>query len=239
MNYLDSIKSIEFWAGFGNDEILNDSNLKELFTARLNRRLDKYFGMLGAGSRLSKIDDTNYSEHPFSTFNIVSGQNDYEFLTDEDGNSISDITAVLIRQSTGPYVKIEQLTLDHKDAELIMSPNAKPGIPTRFIERNNTIFLDPVPNYARDDGGKLFYKRVPSYFTTGDTTKEVGIPFNFKEMPCIGAAYDWCLVNKSNNQMLITRIEAELDRLEREFRVYNELRSPQKGGFIIKQQNNR
>jgi hypothetical protein len=240
MNYLDSIKSIEFWAGFGEDEVLNDSTLKALFTARLNRRLDKYFGMLGAGSRLSKIDDTNYSEHPFSTFDIVSGQHDYEFLTDEDDNSISDITAVLIKLSdTGNYVKIPKVTLDNEDAELIMSPNTKPGVPNRYLERNNTIFLDPVPNYDRTDGGKLFYKRVPSYFATSDTTKEAGIPFNFKEMPCIGAAYDWCLVNKSNNQTLITRLEYELNRLEKEFAVYNELRSPQRGKIQVIQQNNR
>ena len=240
MNYLDSIKSIEFWAGFGNDEVLNDSTLKALFTARLNRRLDKYFGMLGAGSRLSKIDDTNYSEHPFSKFDIATDQNDYEFLTDEDGNSISDITAVLIKVSShGPYVKIPKVTLDDKDAELIMSPNAKPGVPNRYLERNNTIFLDPVPNYNRTDGGKLFYKRVPSYFAITDTTKEAGIPFNFKEMPCIGAAYDWCLVNKSNNQTLITRLELELNTLEKEFRIYNELRSPQRGKIQVIQQNNR
>lgn len=227
MTYTDLLSSIEFWAGFEPDDVANDTKLKTLFTNRLNRRLDRALGMLGAGSRLSQTDDTNYSEHPFSLFNIVEDQHDYEFLTDEDGNAITDITAVMIKVGS-IFRKIDKVTLDDKDAELIMSPNSKPGTPTRYLERNNTIFLDPVPNYALTDGAKLFYKRVPSYFTTSDTTKQPGIPVQFHEMLAVGSAYDWLLVHKSNAQVEISRVEMELDRLEREFRTYNELRNPQR-----------
>ena len=238
MTYLELLSSIEFWAGFNQGDVSGDTSLKALFTARLNRRLERAFGMIGAGSSLSTLDDTNYSEQPFSLFDIVSGQNDYEFLEDEDGNTISDITAVMIKVGT-LFSKIEKLTLDHPDAELIMSPNAKPGVPTRYIERNNTIFLDPVPNYGLVEGAKLFYKRVPSYFATTDTTKQPGIPVQFHEMLSVGSAYDWLLVNKSNAQVEISRVENELQRLEREFITYNELRNPQRRKLTVKQENNR
>lgn len=231
MTYLDLLSSAEFWAGFEPNDITGDSKLKTIFTNRINRRLDRALGMLGAGSRLSQTDDTNYSEHPFSLFDIVEDQHDYEFLTDEDGNAITDITAVLIKIDD-TFKKLDKVTLDNDDAELIMSPNAKPGTPYRYLERNNTIFLDPVPNYALTDGAKLFYKRVPSYFTTSDTTKQPGIPVQFHEMLAVGSAYDWLLVHKSNAQVEITRVEAELDRLEREFRTYNQLRNPQKNRMI-------
>jgi hypothetical protein len=238
MTYLELLKSIEFWAGFEQGDISGDTTLKEVFTDRINRRLDRAFGMLGAGSRLSQIDDTNYSEHPFSLFDIVEDQHDYEFLSDEDGNKISDITAVMIKVGTS-FKKIDKVTLDDDDAELIMSPNSTKGIPNKYIERNNTIFLSPIPNYSLSDGGKLFYKRVPSYFTTSDTTKQPGIPTQFHEMIAVGSAYDWLLVHKSNAQVEITRVENELDRLEREFRTYNELRNPQRNRLTIKQENNR
>jgi len=238
MTYLDLLKSCEFWAGFGVGDISGDTTLKSTFTDRLNRRLDRAIGMLGAGSRLSQADDTNYSEHPFSLFDIVEDQHDYEFLTDEDGNAISDITAVLIKKGS-VFGKITKLSLDNENAELIMSPNAKPGIPTEYIERNNTIFLSPVPNYNLSDGGKLFYKRVPSYFATTDTTKQPGIPVQFHEMIAMGAAHDWLLVHKSNALVEISRVGMELDRIEREFRVYNELRNPQRNRLSVKQQNNR
>lgn len=238
MTYLELLESFAIWAGMKKEDVLNDSDLKAIATLRFNRRLDKYLGMLGATSRLSQTDDTNYTEHPFSLFDIVSGQHDYEFLTDEDGNAISDITAVMIKEGD-VFRKIDKVTLDDNEAELIMSPNDKPGRPNKYLERNNTIFLDPVPNYNLSEGAKLFYKRVPSYFTTSDTTKQPGIPAHFHDLIPMGSAYDWCLVNKSNSQTLISGIKRELMRLEREFRVYQEMRNPQKSRIVPMYQNNR
>jgi hypothetical protein len=238
MTYQDLLTSIEFWGGFNEGDVSDDTYLKSAFTSRLNRRLERYLGMLGARSRLSQIDDTNYSKHPFSFFDIVEDQHDYEFLEDEDGNVITDITAVMIK-SGDVFNKIDLVTIDHPDAELIMSPNPKPGTPYRYLERNNTIFLDPIPDYSLSEGGKLFYKRGPSYFSTSDTTKQPGIPVQFHEMLAVGAAYDWLVVHKSNAGVQITRTEAELDRLEREFGVYNELRSPVSARMTPRQQNNR
>ena len=238
MTYTELLESIEHWAGFEPDDVKNDAKLKKLFTARLNRRLERALGMVGAGSRLSQADDTNYQEHPFSLFDIVEEQNDYEFLTDEDGNSISDITAVMIKVGSS-FRKIDKVTLDHNKAELIMSPNAKPGVPNRYLERNNTIFLDPVPNYNLTEGAKLFYKRVPSYFATTDTTKSPGIPVEFHEMLAVGAAYDYLLVNKPNARVKISRIENELDVLEKRYITYNEMRNPTRGKLVVNQQNNR
>lgn len=223
------IQSCEWWAGFSDAEISGDASLLKIFTGRLNRRLDRYLGMLGAGTRKSTIDDINFADQPFSYFAIVLGRNDYEFKEDEDGNAISDITAVLIIKSatSNEYEKLDILTLDDDDAELIMSPNAsETGIPGGYIERNNTIFFDKIPNYASASGGKLFYKRSPSYFLSTDTTKEPGIPFQFHEMLAIAAAYDYILVHKSDASTLISRIEKELNDWEREFRTFCEMRNP-------------
>lgn len=236
------IQSCEWWAGFETGDISGDSTLLAVFTSRINRRLDKYLGMLGAGSRLATIDDINYTDQPFSLFEIVEGQHDYEFKEDEDGNAISDITAVLIIKSdaSNRYEKLDKLTLDEEDAELIMSPNAsETGVPTGYIERNNSIFFNKIPNYGSASGGKLFYKRAPSYFLSTDTTKEPGIPFQFHEMLAIAASYDYVLIHKSDARTLITRIEVELDKKEREFRTYVELRNPQRGKITTKQENTR
>lgn len=238
MTYLELLASIEFWAGFNPNDIVNDPKLRQIFTARLNIRLVRAFGMLGATSNLSQADDTNYTDRSFSYFDINSGQHDYEFLNDEDGNTITDITAVLIKVGES-FSKIDRITLDDPDAELVMSPNAKPGVPDKYLERNNTIFLDPVPNYTLKDGAKLFYKRVPSYFTTVLESKVPGIPVQFHEMLSVGSAYDWILVHKPNAMVEVTRIENELRRLESEFIAYNELRNPQRRVMNVKRENTR
>lgn len=229
----------EHWSGLNTGDITGDTNLKKIFTSLLNRRLEKYLGRLGAGSRLSTIDDVSHSDQPFSYFNINSGQNDYQFLEDEDGNAIIDITSVMIL-SGGEYKTISKMSLDDKRANEVMSPNSdNTGTPNQYLERNLTAFLDPVPDYDLENGGKIFYKRGPAYFDTDDTTKEPGIPLQFHQMLAVGISYDWVLPNKSNHQTLITRIENELNKWEKEFETYVSLTNPQRKRIKPKIENTR
>lgn len=223
------LQNVEFWISIGDGGITGDATLKAVFVNLINRRYERAMGMLGATSRLSGIDDTNYTNQPFSYFNISATQNDYQFLVDSLGNSITDITDVLILPSTTAtdYVELEKLTLDNDEAELIMSPNSSnTGVPTGYIEANNTVFFNTIPNYTKANGGKLFYKRVPSYFVVGDTTKQPGFSAEHHQILSLGAAYDWIISHSPSNQILITRIEAELNRAEKEFKVYCAMRSP-------------
>jgi len=223
------LQDIEGWISIGDGGITGDATLKAYFCNRLNRRYERAMGMLGTATRLSGMDDTNFTNQPFSYFNITTAQNDYQFLVDADGNSITDITDVLILPSTTAtnYIPLEKLTLDDSEATLIMSPNSSnSGIPTGYIERNNTVFLNKIPNYTKTNGGKLFYKRVPSYFVVGDTTKQPGFNAEHHQILSLGAAYDWIISHNPSNQILITRIEAELNRAEKEFKAYCAMRNP-------------
>lgn len=235
------IQSCESWGGFQDGDISGDDTLLKQFTSRINRRLERYLGMLGGGSRKVMVDDINYTEHPFSTFTITDEQHDYEFTEDQDGNAISDIIAILVkRTAAGSFKKLDKLSHDDKEAALIMSGDTgRTGTPTKFLERDNSVFFDPKPDFTLAAGGKVFYKRVPSYFLSTDTTKKPGIPFQFHEMLAVAGSYDWLLVHKSNNTVEITRIEKELDRWEKEWRTYISLRAPEKGKITIKQENNR
>ena len=233
------LQTFEYWAGLNDGDTGDDATLKAIATSLFNRRLERYLGLLGAGSSLSKIDDTNYTNQSFSYFDIVITQADYEFLEDEDGNSISDITSVMILDNS-LYKAITKITLDDADADIIVSPNSDTtGVPNRYIERNNTIFLDPVPDYGLVKGGKIFYKRCPSYFVVTDTDKEPGIPFQFHQMIAIGAAFDWIVVNKPNYQALIVTVRDELNKWEKELKTYVELRNPSRRNLTPKMENTR
>lgn len=227
------LQDCEQWTGLGDGAITDDAVLKAQFTNRLNRRMDMASSILGQGSRLSQFDDTNYENQPFSFFNISQNVNDYQFLVDEDGNSISDITGVLFKKAnSNEYVTLDRLTLDERGSKEIMSPNpTNTGEPTGYIERNNTIFLNRIPNFNRALGGKLFYKRVPSYFTVSDTTKVPGFPAEHHQYLSVGASYDWSLVNKGDNTALITRLEARLAVLESALRNFSQMRNPTRSGL--------
>jgi len=238
MTYLELIKNFEFWAGMNDGDVSNDTSLKSTITAGFNRKLERYLGMLGMASNISQVDDTNYTNQPFSLFDIVADQHDYEFLEDEDGNTITDITAVLIKVGDS-FRKLDKLTLDNPNAELVMSPNATTGTPTRWLERNNTIFFDPIPNYSEAEGGKLFYKRAPSYFATTDTTKQPGIPVPFHELISMSYAYDWNIVHKQQGRVNIAELKVNLDKLEKELKTDQQLRNPYRNMIYPKRENTR
>lgn len=223
------LQDIEFWAGLQDGEITDNALLKAQITSRLNIRYARALAKVGGKSEQSRVDDSNYTNQPFSLFTITSGQNDYQFLTDADGNAVTDITAVLILESTTAteFRKLGRLTLDNPNAELIMSPNpSNTGIPSKFLERNNTIFFDCLPNYTKEGGGKLFYKRAPSFFVVGDTTKQPGFDSDHHPMLSMQTAYDYLLAHNSGNTMLLTRLEAEMIKAEDEFALWCELRNP-------------
>ncbi len=238
MTYTELLKNFSFWVGMSEEDVSNDASLKATVTAGFNRKLERYLGMLGATSNISQVDDTNYTNHPFSLFDIEEDQHDYEFLEDEDGNTITDITAVLIKVGNS-FIKLDKMTLDNPNAELVMSPNATKGVPTKYLERNNTVFFDPIPNYSLVEGGKLFYKRAPSYFATTDTLKQPGLPVPFHELISMSFAYDWNIVHKQNGRVQISDLKMRLDNLERELITYQQLRNPFRGKIIPRRDNTR
>lgn len=235
------LQSCEFYTSIGDGGITGDAILKAQFVNLINRRYERALGMLGSTSRLSGVDDTNYTNQPFSYFDISATQNDYQFLVDALGNSITDITDVLILPSTSAteYVTLSKLSLD-EDASSIMSPNpSNVGVPTGYLEANNTVFFNTIPNYTKANGGKIFYKRVPSYFVVGDTTKQPGFNAEHHQMLSLGAAYDWIISHSPSNTILVTRIEAELNRAEKEFKTYCAMRNPVQAKLSTANESNR
>ena len=253
------LQDCEHWCNFEAAHLTasTSTTVRQLFTGLINRRYDRAMGMIGGNSRTAIADDTNYTNQPFSTFDIVSGQNDYQFLTDASSNSITDITGVLILESPSAteYVTLDKLSMGGTqvnsgaasgvlgysvadDPNLILSPNpSNTGIPTAYLEQNNTIFFDKIPNYSKTNGGKLFYKRVPSYFAISDTTKAPGFSADHHRILSLGASVDWLRVNKPEQVTLISGIMEELKRAESEFETWVRMRNPAKGRMTVRQDN--
>jgi hypothetical protein len=240
MQYTDTtnkdglLQHCEFLTGLGDGAITGSTLLKAHFTNLLNRRYDRVSAKLQATTGVDGFDDYNYADHSFGTFAINSGQNDYQFLTDEDGNTITDITGIAIKtEASGDYVSLDKLTLDSTEAQLIMSPNtSNTGTPTGYIERNNTVFLNIVPNFTLSAGGKVFYRLVPSYFATTDTTKKPGFAPQFHSVLSLGASYDWLMQNKPENVTRLNSLQAEIEDMMGDFISYTRMKNPTHGRII-------
>lgn len=223
------IQEIEFWTNLGDGVVSGDTTLLKQFTNRLNRAYDSVLPLIMLMGDKMRWDDLNHTKHPIGTFNITSGTGDYELLSDEQGNSVLNITDLMILPSSSSteYAPLTRLTLDDPRALRAMSPNPSyVGIPSAFVEKDNVVFFDVVPNYSATAGGKIFFERAPSYFAYTDTTKMPGIPSPFHPLLALHAAKDWLTVNKPENQVLIAEIKAEIAKQEANLSKAIQLRNP-------------
>lgn len=169
------IQVIEQTCGFQPQGISGNSVLLKQFTGKVNRALDNITSMILQVSGKWQYDDSNHTDYPFITTNLVSGQRDYPFTTDEQGNLILDVYRVMVKNTSGIYQTIDPVDQQSGDeVESFYDGLSASGLPFRYDKTGNAIFLDTIPNYNSTNGLKVFINRESSHFLTTDTTKMPG-----------------------------------------------------------------
>lgn len=162
---------------------------------------------IGADHRF-QWDDTNHTELPEGTTTLTSGQTDYSFLTDEQGNTILTLLGVSILKNGvyHPLDVVDRATVD-------MSTFAQvSGTPTAYDKiADNIIRLDRVPTATVSVGLKFFFQRTGSYFAATDTTKSPGFAPVLHRGYVIASAYDGALTLGLEN---LQPLSVERDREE-------------------------
>lgn len=196
----------------------NTQRLKE-FTSEVNLAQDKFMSIAMKASAKWQYDDSNHTDYPIITTNLASGQRDYPFTTDEQGNIILDIYKVMVRTSaTGQFVEIP--AVDQQSDENMSSfydGNNSSGIPTRYDKTGNGIFLDVIPNYNSTGGLKVFINREASRFVTTDTTKKPGFSGLFHKYLAVVPAYEYACTNQLANK---NDLKQEMLELEQEIKEH-------------------
>lgn len=141
-------------------------------------------------------DDTNQTDYPIITLNLVAGQQDYPFVLDGSTvpNQILNINRVERQSAGGTWDVLTPYDQDGEPESLTQRALTQ-GIPNRFDELANAVWLDPVPNYNLANGLKIYFGRTPVYFLATDTTKTPGIPDFLHRYLALKPAYDYCLIN--------------------------------------------
>lgn len=188
--------------------------------ADINLALDNVWGTIfdKAGGSKWQFDDSSHTDYPIITTNLVSGQRDYAFVTDEQGNLILDIYKVLVAQPNGTFVEVIPVDVQsEKDTAGFYNGLNTQGTPTKYDKTANAIFLDTIPNYNSTGGLKVYINREGSYFTTADTTKKAGFAGLFHEYLALRPSYQYAFRNslKNANALLI-----ELTKMEKAIQSY-------------------
>lgn len=236
------LQSFEFWTRQPDGTVTGSATLLKQITARINAGFDKVMPFLLSYSDYIRWDDTNHTDRPSGTLNVVSGQNDYTLTEDDNALDILNLTAVRIKTSSSAteFTSLTRMTLDDSRAENAILPNPTiTGTPTHFLENAGTLFLYPEPNFSATAGMQIFFEREQSYFVSTDTTKEPGIPKPFHELLALHAALDWNKVNRSKERGLINDLKEEITRQQNKLFDLISLKNPVRIRMSAVQEDNR
>lgn len=158
----------------------------------VNIALNWYFILANrAAGNARPVDDTNQEDYPILYRNLVSGQNDYSFTVDADGNQILDFYKIRILNSDGiTWTTLIQIDQD-RASDYYLNPTTT-GVPQYFYINSNGIFLVNPSNYNMVGGLEFYVARSPQYFTISDTTKVAGIPWVHHEYLALRPSYYFC-----------------------------------------------
>jgi len=180
-------------------------------TRDINLALDRVFSLIFSVGGTWQFDDSNHTDYPIITTDLVSGQRDYSFVTDGAGNFVLDIYKVLVDDGTGVFKEIFPV-----DQQTIAPDNYLDGknlgnIPNTYDKTGNGIFLDPIPDYNATGGLKILINRTGSYFIKTDTTKKPGFAPLFHEYLALRPSYQYAYRKNLANANVL---KAEMNEME-------------------------
>lgn len=203
-----------------------------------NNYLDEVAGYMIGSDKRFQWDDTNHTKLPEGTVPSVSGQSDYSFLTDEQGNTIITLIGVSrLDSASSTYIPLTQVDRNDENLDL-QNFGALSGTPTRYDKiADNVIRLDYKTGSVIAAYLKFFFQRTPSYFVATDTTKVPGVSPLLHRGFVIAAAYDIALtLGLANIQILSTEYEKERQKM---IRYYTGRNRDDRGRIVPARENNR
>jgi hypothetical protein len=204
-------------------------------TRDVNLALDKVFSLIFQVGGTWQFDDTNHTDYPIITTNLVANQRDYSFVTDGSGNFILDIYKVLVSDEEGNFREI--LPVDQEGVAPVnyFDGDDATGLPNTYDKTGNGIFLDPIPNYNYTNGLKIYINRTGSYFQTTDTTKKPGFAAIFHEYLALRPSYQFAMRKGLGNMNVL---KAEMLEMEADIQNYYKSRERDVEKVLIGKSNN-
>jgi hypothetical protein len=171
------VKQYELEIGANRGDVANNPISLEDFVDQENIAFSDYLTLAFNTAGTWKFDDSNHSDFPEITTNIVAGQRDYTFTTDETGNLILDIYKVYAKETGKDYQELENIDADTTGVvNTITTGSTITGVPYSYDKTANVIRLEVTPAENVTDGLKVSINREATLFTVDDTTKKPGIP---------------------------------------------------------------
>lgn len=187
-------------------------------TARANDALETVTAWIINADGTFQFDDTNYTDLPVGTGNLVSGQSSYSFSAE-----YLDILEIDILDLGGIYVRIdpfdpEELGMSFDEWTVSNAGTPPNGFPRYYDKVGDSFRLDKSPTASfctLSSGLKVRFKRTASLFTatsaTTADTKEPGFASPFHVIVAYMAALPYCMTYKKDRVPLLERKIGDTD----------------------------
>jgi len=216
------IQKIEETCGFDDAGISDNTTLLAQFTGNINTTVDQILGFMFPRGGTWQLDDANHTDYPIIFANIVSGQRDYTFSTDEDGNYILDIERVMVSDENGVFGDLKRIDQQTPDSDVgIVDGRDLTGAPYAYDKTANGILLEPIPDFSYTAGLKVFISREATRFLTTDTAKVLGFAHLYHEYLVLRPSYIYARNNSLTN---VDRLKRDTKEMEEEIKTYFETR---------------
>lgn len=192
---------------------LTSTNLSSFPDATLvneaNNALERMVSLINAADGRWQFDDTNNTDLPIATTDLVLNQQDYSLAT-----SHLEITRVELKDASGNWQLLQPIDQTDVYNQSLTDFMKTTGTPVYYDKLANSVFLYPTPNYAQSGSLKLYFERGPNYFLTSDTSKQPGFNTLFHDLIPMWIAYNFAIANgKKNASLLLTEIQRKEDAL--------------------------
>lgn len=212
-------------------------------TRNMNRWYSRVISLIFKAQGLWEFDDTDKTDLPQATADLVNGQADYELpksLTTNPttlqggvtGGAITKLLRVEVQDANGTWIKLKQI--DQSDIPVALDEFMKTnGTPRYYDVRGNTLILyaTPATGYVTLTAGlKIYFAREAYKFLAADTTREPGFAEMFHRILSLGASYDWFI--KTHEFDKAQSMKLEIAEQERGLTEFYAGRNPSKNANI-------
>ena len=174
---------------------------------RGNSALSDYAGIALSSDDRWSFGDTNYTDLPVGSTDLVITQNDYSLDV-----SMLKVLKVECKDANGDFIELQPI--DRNDVNQPLDTLYETdGTPQYYDKLENSIILYPAPDYNSVGGLRVSYQRDAVYFTAADTTKKPGIPSLFHKYIALKMAEPYLRDNKKENYVSVRN---EIQKYEEE-----------------------
>jgi hypothetical protein len=202
MNYNDTtngngiIQSCEDLCDLGFGYISGSTNNLKTFVLKAKKVMSELWFNIYNSTGSWQYDDSNNTDLPQATTDLVSGTNRYALPSDA-----LTVNRIEIKDQNGRWVKLKVFD-KNKNESAIGDLETESGTPTHYFLINGTIELLPVINYSSTGGIKVFFERAGIDFTYDDTIQNPGFSSPFHYLVPLGMSIEWLKTKQPNSPSL-------------------------------------